>query len=208
MAAFEQRHQVVADYYRMRSPQAADAVVVAYWPLLRQWTGRYRTDGPSYEDILQTAACGLVKAMTRYDPSRASFDTYARHCVLGEVRHYLRDRADVIRVPRSMWRRGEGPGIRSLDAMLDDGGRDRSLQQIGWHEPGLARADDRAQLWNLMRDLDWRQGTALLLWVGFQLPQHTVAAILGVPQNSVSRLCSRALRTLRSRTGTHGLSQR
>ena len=62
-------------------------------------------------------------------------------------------------------------------------------------------ADDRAQLWDLLRDLSPRQGAALLLWAGFQLPRQTVAAVLGVPQNSVAWLCEQALRTLRAQAG-------
>jgi RNA polymerase sigma-B factor len=198
MPAATQRQQMVEAYCRTRTRQAADAVVVAYWPLLRQWTGYYRTDGCSYEDILQTAACGLLKALGRFDPDRAGFDTYARHCVLGEVRHYLRDHAYLVRAPRSMWQRGEGPMIQSLNALLGDAESGRPPHQIGLDDPGVARADDRAQLWDLLRHLNPRQGAALLLWVGFQLPQETVADVLGVPQASVSRLCARALRTLRA----------
>jgi RNA polymerase sigma factor (sigma-70 family) len=199
MPAATQRQRVVDAFCRTRTRQAADAVVVAYWPLLRQWTGCYRTDGCSAEDILQTAACGLVKALARFDPERAGFDTYARHCVVGEVRHYLRDHAGVLRVPRSMWQRGEGPMVRSLNALLDDRESGRPPHQIGSDDPGVAQADDRAQLWDLLRDLNPRQGAALLLWVGFQLPQETVAVVLGVPKTSVGRLCQRALRTLRVR---------
>ncbi len=208
MPAAMQRQQVVDAYCKTRTRQAADAVVVAYMPLLRQWTGPYRTDGCSYEDILQTAACGLVKALGRFDPDRAGFDTYARLCVLGEVRHYLRDHNSVIRVPRSMWQRGEGPVVRSLNALLEDAESPRPPYQIGFDDPGVARADDRAQLWDLLRDLNPRQGAAVLLWVGFQLPQETVARILGVPQASVSRLCGRALRTLQSRACTIGVNRR
>ncbi len=183
----------------MRSRQAASAVVAAYWPLLRRWTRHYRAPRASAEDLLQIAACGLLKSLARFDPRRSKFDTYAYHCVLGEVRHYLRDHAGMIQVPRSMWERGEGPTVGSLDALLDGGS---PSAQIGWNEPGMARADDRIQLWEMLRDLHPRQGAALLLWVGFQIRQQTVADILGIPQHSVSRFCTRALRTLRTRART------
>lgn len=197
-----QRRQVVDEYCRTRGQQAAEAVVAAYLPLLRRWTHQYHSVRVPREDILQIAACGLLKSLVRFDPHRASFETYARHCVVGEVRHFLRDHAGVMRVPRSMRDRGEGPLMQSLDALLDDVESGRSPLQIGSGDPGVGRAEARAQLWELLRDLNPRQGAALLLWVGFQLPQQVVAEVLGVPQNTVSRLCSRALRTLRSRAGT------
>lgn len=198
---FAQRQQVVDEFFRTRSSQAADAAVAAYWPLLRQWTSPFRSRRGLSEDILQVAACGLLKSLARFDPRLASFDTYARHCVLGEVRHYLRDHADVVQVPRSMWEQGKAPVICSVDEMADGTREGRPPRPIGRDDPGLAQAEDRAQLWELLRDLNARQGVALLLWVGFQVPQDDVAAILGVPQNSVSRLCTRALQTLRARAG-------
>lgn len=202
MATSGQRRQIVDEYCRTRGRQAADAVVMAYWPLLRRWTHRYHSVRVPRDDILQIAACGLLKSLARFDPRRASFDTYARHCVQGEVRHFLRDHSAVLRVPRSMRERGEGPLMQSLDAMLDDVESGRPPLQIGRDDPRVGQAEARAQLWELLRDLSPRQGAALLLWVGFQLPQQTVADVLGVPQNAVSRLCSRALRTLRARAGT------
>jgi DNA-directed RNA polymerase specialized sigma24 family protein len=64
--------------------------------------------------------------------------------------------------------------------------------------------DEGARLWDVLRDLPPRQGAALLLSVGFQVPRHTVAALLGVPQPSVGWLCSRALRMLRARASVTG----
>ncbi len=61
------------------------------------------------------------------------------------------------------------------------------------------QAESPGQLWDLLRDLNPRQGATLLLSVGFQLPRETVAALLGVPKTSVGQLCEGALRTLRAR---------
>jgi DNA-directed RNA polymerase specialized sigma24 family protein len=65
----------------------------------------------------------------------------------------------------------------------------------------MKRPDGGARLWNLLRDLHPRAGAVLLLRVGFQLPQRTVAAVMGVPQDSVGQLCEQALRALWARAG-------
>ena len=57
------------------------------------------------EDLIQVGYIGLLKAVDQYDPDHAArFQTYATHCIIGELRHHLRDRVDVVRKPR--WLRG------------------------------------------------------------------------------------------------------
>lgn len=67
----------------------------------------------------------------------------------------------------------------------------------------MTQADDRAGLWNLLRDLHPIKGVALLLGIGFQLPHQTVATVLGVPQDAVSRLCDRGLRRCEPRRASY-----
>lgn len=54
-----------------------------------------------YEDIFSAGCIGLVKAAKKFDESLGySFSTYAVPFILGEIRHYLRDNAE-IRLGRS-----------------------------------------------------------------------------------------------------------
>lgn len=53
------------------------------------------------EDLKSVGGIGLVKAADNYDDNMGtSFSTYATLIVQGEIRHYLRDRADILRIPR------------------------------------------------------------------------------------------------------------
>jgi RNA polymerase sigma-B factor len=53
------------------------------------------------DDLEQVGYVGLIKAVERYDPSLGvPFEAYARTVVSGEIFHYLRDLAPVLRVPR------------------------------------------------------------------------------------------------------------
>ncbi len=55
------------------------------------------------EDIIQVGYVGLMKAIDQFDESQgASFKTYATYRVTGEIRHYLRDKASIIRAPREL----------------------------------------------------------------------------------------------------------
>lgn len=53
------------------------------------------------EDLKSVGGIGLVKAADNYEDNMGtSFSTYATLIVQGEIRHYLRDRADILRIPR------------------------------------------------------------------------------------------------------------
>jgi len=53
------------------------------------------------EDLFQVGTIGLIKALENFDPNRnAAFSTFARHHILGELRHYLRDKVGLIKPPR------------------------------------------------------------------------------------------------------------
>lgn len=55
------------------------------------------------EDLIQVGMIGLLEAHRRYDPKQAaSFKTYATHFVNGHIRHYLRDKQQLLKGPRSL----------------------------------------------------------------------------------------------------------
>ncbi len=57
--------------------------------------------GIAFEDLVQTGMVGLLKAARSFDPARGvRFQTYAFRFIVGEIRHYYRDTAETMRVPR------------------------------------------------------------------------------------------------------------
>lgn len=82
-----------------------ELVVLAYMPLAKQIAHNLarRSDDP-VEDIIQVGSIGLIKAVENFDPTHgASFKTYATYYITGEIRHYLRDRAKLVKVPREIY---------------------------------------------------------------------------------------------------------
>jgi len=76
-------------------------ICAAYAPLVHRIARAYRSSGEPLEDLLQAGYVGLLLAVSRFDPDRGvKFQTYASHLIVGEIRHYLRDQAAVIRRPR------------------------------------------------------------------------------------------------------------
>ena len=57
----------------------------------------------SYEDLTQVGSVGLMKAIDAYKiEHKTKFNTYATYFIKGEIRHYLRDKSHLIRVPREL----------------------------------------------------------------------------------------------------------
>jgi RNA polymerase sigma-B factor len=87
-------------YQESRSPEVLDTVVRANQRLLHHILKRFSYAEEPYEDLLQVANVGLIKAVQNFDPTRGiQFSTYATALVDGEVRHHLRDSL-LLRQPR------------------------------------------------------------------------------------------------------------
>jgi len=92
--------ELVADYAVTRSPVSLDQIVRDNQRLLHHVLKRFATADEPYEDLLQVANLGLIKAVQRFDPSKGvRFSTYAVPLIEGEVRHHLRDSL-LLRQPR------------------------------------------------------------------------------------------------------------
>lgn len=59
--------------------------------------------GVSNEDLIQVGSLGLIKAIEAYKCNmNTKFRTYATYFIKGEIKHYLRDKAAMIKAPREL----------------------------------------------------------------------------------------------------------
>ena len=89
-------------YARSRDPQLREQLVRRYLPLARYAAAQYRHGPEPFDDLVQVASLGLVKAIDRYDPARGSFTAYAVITITGEIKRHFRDRTWGVHVPRKM----------------------------------------------------------------------------------------------------------
>lgn len=80
---------------------AREELVRRFMPLARSLARRYDRSSEPFEDLLQVASLGLLKALDRFDPALGHpFASFAVPTILGEMRRHFRDAGWSVHVPR------------------------------------------------------------------------------------------------------------
>ncbi len=97
---------------------------------------RFRSRPEPREEIVQVGTIGLIKAISRFDPSRGTdFNAFAIPTVVGEMKRFFRDASWSVHVPR-----------RLQELRLDLAKAQDELEQRTGHHPTRAELAERLDL--------------------------------------------------------------
>lgn len=165
-------------YAQTRALELRDRLVVAHMDLVRSIVAHYAANQATIQrdDLEQVGYVGLIKAVERYDPSLGvPFEAYARTVVSGEIFHYMRDLAPVLRVPR--WYRTLNRRLHESHDRLAVGlGREPALEELaadmGVQVDGVKEILRLRDSYNLMSLSDRGEGDDQPRWSALRSTRH------------------------------------
>jgi RNA polymerase sigma-B factor len=132
--ARETERRLLARYHHEGDLAAREELVERFLPLARDLALRYTYTDEPFDDLLQVASLGLIKAIDRFEPDRGTkFTSYAAPTILGELKRHFRDKGWALHVPRDLQERtlavtresevlskklGRSPKVRAVAAAL------------------------------------------------------------------------------------------
>jgi RNA polymerase sigma-B factor len=120
-------------FARSRDPRLREQLVHRYLPLARYAASQYARGSEPFDDLMQVASVGLLKAIDRYDPANgAAFSSYALPTMTGELRRHFRDRSWAVRPPRDLQEHAL-LAERGIDTLQRELGRSPTVDELAAH---------------------------------------------------------------------------
>jgi len=89
------------EYAQTHDRKLRNELIEAHKSLASHLARRFSNRGEPFDDLLQVACLGMLKAVERFDPERGlEFSTFATATVEGELKRHFRDKTWSVRVPR------------------------------------------------------------------------------------------------------------
>jgi RNA polymerase sigma-70 factor (ECF subfamily) len=159
---------------RAGDPEAIEAVILAYRPLMHSYLRSVLRHEADAEDVLQTCVIEVWSRARSFDPERGSLRTWLLTICRSRALDHLRRRVPEPRDPEA---------LRAFERFEEDGELEVALE--------------RWRIADALRRLPRREATLLRLRFDEGLSQREIAERTGIPLGTVKTGTVRALRTLR-----------
>lgn len=229
MSQSEERFLELLMRFKQGDGEARELLVKKNLPLVHGLVKRFHYLTIEKEDLFQVGCIGLIKAVDRFDPGRGvKFSTYAVPVILGEIRAYLRDSGNLIKVDRMLQEKaakirrtraemyeklGREPKLNELASRLEMEPEELVLAEDSlkpvlsiFHEAEsytaeLAEEDqliDRIAVKEVLNNLPVLERRLIVLRYFFGKSQQETGQVMGISQVQVSRLERKIKELLRS----------
>jgi RNA polymerase sigma-B factor len=122
--------RLLTRYHRDGDLAAREELVERFLPLARDLALRYTYTDEPFDDLLQVASLGLIKAIDRFEPRRGTkFTSYAAPTILGELKRHFRDKGWSLHVPRDLQERALAVS-RETEALSKKLGRSPKVREV------------------------------------------------------------------------------
>jgi RNA polymerase sigma-B factor len=131
--ARETERLLLVRYHELGDVNAREELVERFLPLARDLALRYTYTDESFDDLLQVASLGLIKAIDRFEPGRGTkFTSYAAPTILGELKRHFRDKGWSLHVPRDLQERSLAVS-RATELLSKELGRSPKVREVAEH---------------------------------------------------------------------------
>ena len=129
----EIERRLLVRYHELGDLAAREELVERFLPLARDLALRYTYADEPYDDLLQVACLGLIKAIDRFEPGRGTkFTSYAAPTILGELKRHFRDKGWSLHVPRDLQERTLAVS-RATEILSTELGRSPNVREVAGH---------------------------------------------------------------------------
>ena len=98
-----EQQRLIEKYFKKPSELLKNEILVAFTPLVHYVARKLAFHHDDLDDLLQVGNIALLRCLERYDISRSiDFSTFATPNIIGEIRHYFRDKNRLIKIPRRL----------------------------------------------------------------------------------------------------------
>lgn len=122
---------LLINYYQQPNVRVRNQLVLLNAGLVRQIAHRIgRQCAEPYQDLEQIGYLGLIRAIERFNPYQGcAFSSFAVPYIRGEVLHFLRDKSNVLKIPRR-WQELQKEGEKVRQQLTAQFGRKPNDEEI------------------------------------------------------------------------------
>ena len=94
---------LVKEYCDTKNAAIKEKILKNYQPLIEYIARKLAFNKNDIDDLIQVGSIALIKALDRFKLEKnTEFSTFATPNIIGEIKHYFRDKSKIVKVPRKI----------------------------------------------------------------------------------------------------------